>query len=38
VLSPFEPELDVDALVGRGADAVEAVATEGLESTQGRFN
>jgi PTH1 family peptidyl-tRNA hydrolase len=38
VLSPFEPELDLDALVGRGADAVEAVATEGLESTQGRFN
>lgn len=38
VLSPFEPETDVDALVARGADAVELLAAEGLEPTQQRFN
>jgi peptidyl-tRNA hydrolase, PTH1 family len=38
VLSPFEPELDVDALVGRAADAVETIAAEGLEAAQTRFN
>jgi len=38
VLSPFEPELDVDALVGRAAAAVEAIAAEGLETAQTRFN
>ena len=38
VLSPFEPELDVEALIGRGADAVEAIAAEGLEPAQQRFN
>jgi PTH1 family peptidyl-tRNA hydrolase len=38
VLSPFEPELDVDALVERAADAVETVAVEGLEPAQQRFN
>jgi peptidyl-tRNA hydrolase, PTH1 family len=38
VLSPFAPELDVDALVARAADAVEVVAREGLEAAQQRFN
>src|SRR5205085_3312711 len=34
VLSPFDPTFDVDALVARAADAVEQVATDGLEATQ----
>jgi peptidyl-tRNA hydrolase, PTH1 family len=38
VLSPFEPELDVDALVAKAADAVETIAVEGLEPAQQRFN
>jgi peptidyl-tRNA hydrolase, PTH1 family len=38
VLSPFEPELDVEGLVGRAADAVETIAVEGLEPAQQRFN
>ena len=38
VLSPFSPEIDVDALVGRAADAVECIAREGLEEAQRRFN
>jgi PTH1 family peptidyl-tRNA hydrolase len=38
VLSPFEPEEDVDALVSRSADAVEAVARDGLGAAQQRFN
>ena len=38
VLSPFAPEDDVEALVARAADAVEALAGEGLEETQRRFN
>jgi PTH1 family peptidyl-tRNA hydrolase len=38
VLSPFEPETDVDELVARAADAVEAVARDGLEDAQARFN
>ena len=38
VLSPFEPEQDVDSLIARAADAVEAIATEGLEPAQQRFN
>jgi PTH1 family peptidyl-tRNA hydrolase len=38
VLSPFEPEVDVEALVGRAADAVESVAREGLGEAQRRFN
>jgi hypothetical protein len=37
-LSEFEPELDVDALVGRAADAVEVLARDGLEETQARYN
>jgi peptidyl-tRNA hydrolase, PTH1 family len=38
VLSPFAPDLDVESLVARAADAVELVATEGLEAAQQRFN
>jgi peptidyl-tRNA hydrolase, PTH1 family len=38
VLSPFEPEIDVEALVTRAADAVEALAAEGLETAQARYN
>ena len=38
VLSDFEPEDDVDALVARAADAVETIAREGLEPAQQRFN
>jgi peptidyl-tRNA hydrolase, PTH1 family len=38
VLSPFEPEEDVDELVTRSADAVESLARDGLERTQARYN
>ena len=38
VLSEFEPEFDVDALVARSADAVESLARDGLEQTQTRYN
>ena len=38
VLSPFEPEVDVDTLVSRAADAVEAMARDGLEAAQSRYN
>jgi peptidyl-tRNA hydrolase, PTH1 family len=38
VLSPFSPDTDVDGLVARSADAVEALVSEGLEATQQRFN
>lgn len=38
VLGNFEPEVDVDAVVARAADAVETLATEGLETAQQRFN
>lgn len=38
VLSPFPPELDVAALVGRAADAVETVARDDLEEAQRQFN
>jgi PTH1 family peptidyl-tRNA hydrolase len=38
VLSEFEPEVDVDALVSRAADAVETLARDGLEDAQQRFN
>jgi PTH1 family peptidyl-tRNA hydrolase len=38
VLSGFEPELDVDELIGRAADAAEAIARDGLEPAQQRFN
>jgi PTH1 family peptidyl-tRNA hydrolase len=38
VLSGFAPEDDVDALVSRSADALEAIASEGLETAQAQFN
>jgi PTH1 family peptidyl-tRNA hydrolase len=38
VLSKFDPETDVEALVARAADAVETIAAEGLEEAQRRFN
>jgi peptidyl-tRNA hydrolase, PTH1 family len=38
VLSPFAPELDVDGLVARAADAVETIVRDGLEEAQQRFN
>lgn len=38
VLSEFEPEVDVDALVARAADAVETLARDGLDAAQQRFN
>ncbi len=38
VLSAFPPEVDVEALVSRAADAVESVARDGLEEAQNRFN
>ena len=38
VLSPFTDEVDVDALVARAADAVEAVGRDGLDEAQQRFN
>jgi len=38
VLTPFPPEVDVDAIVARAADAVATVAGEGLEEAQQRFN
>jgi PTH1 family peptidyl-tRNA hydrolase len=38
LLSDFEPEDDVDDLVGRAADAVETLDAEGLAPTQARFN
>jgi PTH1 family peptidyl-tRNA hydrolase len=38
VLSRFDAETDVEALVGRAADAVEVLAADGLEETQRRYN
>ena len=38
VLSAFEPEFDVEALISRAADAVETIAVEGVEQAQQRFN
>jgi peptidyl-tRNA hydrolase, PTH1 family len=38
LLSDFDPEDDVEALVAHAADAVEAVDVEGLESAQRKFN
>jgi peptidyl-tRNA hydrolase, PTH1 family len=38
VLSLFDPETDVDALVARATDAVETIAVEGLEEAQRRYN
>ena len=38
VLSAFDPQTDVDALVAKAADAVEALVAEGLDETQRRYN
>ena len=38
VLSNFDPHEDAEAIVARAADAVEALAREGLESAQHRFH
>lgn len=38
VLSPFPPEVDVEAIVERAADGVESIALEGLDVAQQRFN
>ena len=38
VLSPFAPEDDAEAIVGRAADAVETLARDGLDEAQRRFN
>jgi peptidyl-tRNA hydrolase, PTH1 family len=38
VLSGFEPEVDVEALVARSGDAVESLARDGLDATQSRYN
>jgi PTH1 family peptidyl-tRNA hydrolase len=38
VLSPFAPEEDAEALIARGADAVETIAQDSLEAAQQRFN
>ena len=38
VLSNFEPADDVEALVAKAANAVEALDAEGLERAQARFN
>ena len=38
VLSGFAPEDDLGGLVSRAADAVEAIASQGLDAAQARFN
>jgi len=38
VLSSFDADEDVEALVSRSADAVETIARDGLEAAQQRFN
>jgi PTH1 family peptidyl-tRNA hydrolase len=38
VLSPFEPDEDVEHLIARATDAVEAIATEGVEAAQRSYN
>lgn len=38
VLSPFPPETDVEELVRRAADAIEAIAIGGVEAAQQSFN
>jgi peptidyl-tRNA hydrolase, PTH1 family len=38
VLDDFEPEIDVDELIGRSADAVETIARDGLDEAQRRYN
>jgi peptidyl-tRNA hydrolase, PTH1 family len=38
VLGGFEPEVDLDELIGRSADAVETMARDGLAEAQRRYN
>jgi PTH1 family peptidyl-tRNA hydrolase len=38
VLAPFAPETDVDALIARSADAVEAIVRDGLTAAQQAYN
>jgi PTH1 family peptidyl-tRNA hydrolase len=38
VLGGFEPEVDLNELIGRSADAVETMARGGLEEAQRRYN
>jgi PTH1 family peptidyl-tRNA hydrolase len=38
VLSPFDPDEDVDGVVSRSADCVESLFAHGLATTQQRFN
>jgi peptidyl-tRNA hydrolase, PTH1 family len=38
VLADFPPEIDVESLVARAADAVEVLVAAGLEEAQQRFN
>ena len=38
VLDRFEPDIDVDELIRRSADAVETIARDGLEEAQRRYN
>jgi peptidyl-tRNA hydrolase, PTH1 family len=38
VLGGFEPEVDLEALIGRSADAVETMARDGLDEAQRRYN
>src|SRR4051812_9393452 len=38
VLAPFDPEVDVEGLVMRAADAVEVLAHDGVDVAQQRFN
>jgi len=38
VLCEFESDVDVGAMLARAADAVETLASEGLEATQARFH
>lgn len=38
VLSQFPPEVDVEAIVQRATDAVETIASDGIEEAQRRYN
>jgi peptidyl-tRNA hydrolase len=38
VLADFEPDEDAAAIVGRAAEAVETLDTEGLDAAQRQFN
>jgi PTH1 family peptidyl-tRNA hydrolase len=38
VLAPFPPDVDVDGIVARAADAVETLVSDGLEAVQQRFH